>query len=206
MFIHIEGNIGAGKSTLLRFLGENIPCNTSQEPVQEWMNLKDGDKNLLDKFYNDIPRWSFAFQMNCFITRAHNVKKLPSEELNFIERSILSDRIFAKNCFENGTMEKIEYDIYTRWSNWLKDEICEKIDAIIYLRSTPNVSMERINKRSRQSEDLIPYEYINQLHLLHDDWLDNEDKIPILFLDADNLKFDNNLVETVKKWVKEIEK
>ena len=56
MNIHIEGNIGAGKSTFLRFIQENFECNTSQEPVKEWMNLNDGQENILDKFYKNIPR------------------------------------------------------------------------------------------------------------------------------------------------------
>lgn len=203
MNIHIEGNIGAGKSTFLRFIEEKTNIATSQEPVSEWMNIKGEDgKNLLESFYEDIPRWSFAFQMNCFISRVHNVKKMPKTGVNFIERSILSDKIFAKNCFENNTMTKIEFDIYTRWSEWLKDKLCDNIDGIIYLRTTPDVSNERIKKRSRDGESDIPMEYLEQLHNHHDEWLLNEKEIPVLVLDANTIKYDENLIKTIRNFVK----
>ena len=143
MNIHVEGNIGAGKSTFLRFIEDNFECNVSQEPVNEWMKLTDGNENILDKFYKDIDRWSFAFQMNCFISRTHQTKKMPKHGVNFIERSIFSDRIFAQNCFQSGRMNPIEMKIYSKWSEWLATELCDKVDAVIYLRSSPEVSHER---------------------------------------------------------------
>lgn len=191
MNIHVEGNIGAGKSTLLKYLKNNFDCNISQEPVEEWMKLRDGDENILDKFYKDIDRWSFAFQMNCFISRTHQVKQLPRNQVNFIERSIFSDRIFAINCYNSGKMNKIEFDVYERWSKWLASELCDKIDAIIYLRSTPEVSAERIKERSRKSEDEIPIEYLNELHRLHDEWLMNKKDVPVLILDADTINYNS---------------
>ena len=191
MNIHIEGNIGAGKSTMLEYLKKNIVCNISQEPVKEWLNLSDGHDNILEKFYNDIDRWSFAFQMNCFISRTHQLKHLPKGELNFIERSIYSDRIFALNCYNNGNMNKIEFAIYDRWSNWLLDELCEKVDAIIYLRSSPEISAERIKERSRNSESEIPIEYLRKLHKLHDEWLINKKDIPVFIVDADTVNYNN---------------
>lgn len=190
MNIHIEGNIGAGKSTFLEFIKNNFECNVSQEPVKEWMSLTDGEHNILDKFYKDIPRWSFAFQMNCFISRTHQTKKLPKGQINFIERSIHSDRIFANNCFQSGNMNPIEMKIYAKWSRWLEKEICDPIDRIIYLRSSPEVSYERIKQRSREGEECIPIEYLRELHRLHDEWLENTD-IPVYVLDADNLNYDD---------------
>lgn len=150
--------------------------------------------NILDNFYNDIDRWSFAFQMNCFISRTHQVKQLPKGKLNFIERSIYSDRLFAVNCYNSGNMNKIEFDIYERWSKWLLNELCEKVDAIIYLRSTPEVSAKRIKERSRHSENEIPIEYLRELHSLHDEWLINKKDIPVLILDADTVNYNNKRI------------
>ena len=198
MNIHVEGNIGAGKSTLIKFIGENFECNTSQEPVDSWLSLRDGDKSILDKFYEDQKRWSFAFQMNCFISRSNQVKALPKQGRNFIERSIYSDKIFASNCFANGMMDPIEMQIYSNWSNWLEYELCPKVDAIIYLRSTPEVSYDRIKQRSRTGESDIPLEYLQQLHELHDQWLTTTD-IPVLTIDADTLEYDHELHGIISK-------
>jgi len=192
MNIHIEGNIGAGKSTLLNFIKENIECNISQEPVDEWEKI-----NLLDNFYKDISRWSFTFQMNCFISRTQKVDNLP-EGVNIIERSIMSDRIFAKNCYKNDQMTKIEYDIYLKWSKWLYEKLSKKIKNIIYLRSTPQVSYERIKMRNRNGESDIPLEYLEQIHKLHDEWLLDNDDINILVIDADNLIYDKDIIDVIK--------
>jgi len=152
---------------------------------------------LLDKFYKNIDRWSFAFQMNCFISRAHQVDKLP-EGINFIERSILSDNIFAANCYENGNMDKLEYEIYGKWSKWLYNKVCKEVKNVIYLRSTPEVSYERIKKRNRDSEDEIPLEYLRDLHKLHDDWLIDNENINVLVIDADKLILDDNIIDLLK--------
>ena len=63
----------------------------------------------------------------------------------------------------------------------------------LYLRSTPEVSAERIKERSRKREDEIPIEYLRELHRLHDEWLlDNKD-IPILILDADTINYNSKI-------------
>lgn len=203
MNIHVEGNIGVGKSTFLRFIEKATDIKISQEPVNEWMDTN--GTNLLEKFYNDIDRWSFAFQMNCFITRAHNVDHLPSDGINMIERSILSDRLFAMNCYKSGNMEKVEFDIYTRWSNWLRDRLCKKIDAIVYLRAKPETCHARIAKRARKSEDLIPIGYLRELHDLHEEWLMSpENKIPVFVIDTDNITYSEETAEELMSWIKNL--
>ena len=204
MNIHIEGNIGAGKSTLLNFIKDHIECNISQEPVNEWIKLVDKKgTNILDHFYQDIDKWSFAFQMNCFISRTHQLKQLKGQKYNFIERSIMSDKIFAQNCYESGQMHDIEFQIYEKWSNWLREELCDKIDAVIYLRSTPEVSAERIKKRNREEEN-IPLEYLIKLHQYHDNWLMKKTDTPVLVLDADNITFDETTINTIRDFINQL--
>ena len=203
MNIHIEGNIGAGKTTFLEFISKHFDCYISKEPVEEWMSLMDGNKNILDKFYEDINRWSFAFQMNCFISRIHQTNKVPKTGVNFIERSIHSDKIFASQCYEMGNMNPIEITIYNNWSSWLEFELGNKIDAIIYLRSTPEVSARRIKERARGAESSIDIEYLENLHKRHDYWLQNTD-IKVYTIDADNLDYsDPGLFHVIKNIIKE---
>ena len=77
MIIYIEGNIGTGKTTLLEIIKTYFPNKNNTviyEPVDQWKLVKDEHGvNLLDKFYSDIQKWSFAFQMNSFISRIHRV-------------------------------------------------------------------------------------------------------------------------------------
>ena len=190
--IYIEGNIGSGKTTFLDFLKsqENNPFNIIYEPVDEWTSIKDDSgKNLLEHFYEDQNKWSFAFQINSFISRVNRIDTVTKEHnsnINIIERSVYTDKeCFAKNCFETGKMTAIEYNIYCRWHQLLCDNFSIKPRAFIYLRTDPNVSHERIIKRNRGGEDGIPIEYLTLLHNLHDNWLINEKEngIPVLIID-----------------------
>ena len=82
--VYIEGNIGTGKSTFVDLLqnhikefekNERYQPKLIQEPVDEWMTTFDADgKNILERFYEDQDRWSFTFQMNSFISRAHRIQ------------------------------------------------------------------------------------------------------------------------------------
>ena len=69
----------------------------------------------------------FGFQMNSFISRIKKIEDCKAKNsIAFIERSVYTDRYcFAKNCFESGKMNKIEYDIYCRWHDWL----CKSFDV-----------------------------------------------------------------------------
>ena len=188
--IYIEGNIGTGKTTFLRFLETLFKTDDYSfifEPVDQWTNLTDSDGiNLLENFYKDQDKWSFAFQMNSFISRIQKIQN-DSKKVKFIERSVYTDRnCFAKNCYESGKMNKIEYDIYTRWHDWLCKEFKVKPSAFIYLKTDPTVSLERIQKRSRQGEGGIPIDYLDKLDSLHNSWMDDEiaNGVPVLILDV----------------------
>ena len=130
MKFFIEGNIGSGKTTLVNYLKsleifkeKNI--NTVLEPVEEWKSFKDSeDKNLLEYFYSDPKRWSYLFQMNAFITRGKLIEE--QDGILLMERSVYSDRnVFAKNCYEKGLINEIEWKTYVNWFDWLSKIKCK---------------------------------------------------------------------------------
>lgn len=59
-----------------------------------------------------------------------------------------------------------------------------KLDAIIYLRTTPEIAFERVKKRNRPEEVEISLEYITLLHTLYEKWIPSITSINILTLDA----------------------
>ena len=198
MLIYIEGNIGSGKSTFVRLLQNYLSKFATkpilvQEPVDEWMETRDSDgSNILEKFYSDLTRWSFTFQMNSFISRAHKIQKerIPANNWDpfmLVERSIYTDRYcFAVNCFKSGQMTQMEYDIYCKWNDWLSKEFNLRPDGYIYLKCDPSINTTRISKRSRDGEAAIPQEYLESLHQRHEDWMETETKngIPVLAIDV----------------------
>ena len=72
IIISIEGNIGSGKSTLLEELRLKYKDNSNiiflKEPVEEWETIKDEKGiTMLENFYADQAKYSFAFQMMAYI-------------------------------------------------------------------------------------------------------------------------------------------
>ena len=189
MNIYVEGNIGSGKSTFIDIFSKELSHKQNYsfitEPVDEWLKQCDENgKNILERFYDDQHKWSYAFQMNSFISRIHRIEQNRSN-INIIERSVFTDRhCFAKNCYESGKMNKIEYDIYCKWSDWLVDTFDINPTGYIYLHVSPEICCDRINNRSREGEGGIPVEYLQNLHDNHEEWLYKINKnVPVLTLD-----------------------
>ncbi len=189
----VEGNIGIGKSSFLKLITERLDCQVVFEPHEKWQNIgKSG--NLLQKFYEDTPRWAYTFQSYAFLSRVmqqeEQVLRSHHEHLVF-ERSVFSDlHCFAKNCFELGTMTELEWDLYQEWFSWLVGHHVIIPAGFIYLRGTPEVCMARLKQRNRHEEVGVPLSYLELLHQKHEDWLihkkgvaDNLINVPVLTLD-----------------------
>ena len=185
MLISIEGNIGSGKSTLVEYLKSIGTYVFVDEPVNEWLAIKDKDgSNALECFYNNQKENAFCFQILAYITRLKKlmdkIKENPSEVVIITERSIETDRnVFAKMLYEDGFLSSIEWETYNYWFNTFKET--SKVDLIIYIKTSPEKCLERINKRNRSEEMNIKLDYLVKCNKFHDDWLseNNQNKITI---------------------------
>jgi deoxyadenosine/deoxycytidine kinase len=185
IIIAIEGNIGTGKSTFVDLLKTKYTDQSLlekqviflQEPVNQWETIVDADGvSILEKFYADQKTWSFAFQMMAYISRLSLLKKTIKENPNaviFTERSLFTDKnVFAKMLHDDGMINTIEYQIYTKWFNDFIEDI--PLYGVVYLQSSPEICFERVKKRSRKGET-IPLEYLTKCHNYHDNWIMNSD-------------------------------
>ena len=173
--ISIEGNIGTGKTTFLQTLREHFKNREDicflDEPVDLWMNFKDQEGNILEHYYKDQKKYGFQFQMMAYISRLTILKKaLENPQYKFIisERSLFTDKhIFCKMLYDDGIIEEIGNQIYNMW---FEEFITFSSFVPVYLRTTPEVSFERVQIRSRQGET-IPLEYLQKCHNYHEAWL-----------------------------------
>lgn len=187
IIISIDGNIGAGKSTILKRLKQEHPeFHYIDEPVDLWTTLEDENKNsLLKLYYNDKKRWSFTFQNYVLITRMlHTIDKIESwkkeceedkekckNRIFITERFIDTDfNIFTKMLFDDGFINKMEWDIYNNWYNFLTNKY--KLNYVIYLNISPETCKERINKRARGGEENITLEFLEKIDFYHKEWFE----------------------------------
>lgn len=203
--IFLEGNIGVGKSTFLAILGQRFDFDIIFEPTDKWQQVST-EGNLLDLFYKDTKRWAYTFQSYAFISRIKTHldqnKKISTRSLQIFERSVYCDRFcFAKNCFENGLMSELEWNIYKEWFSWIVPTYAPEPSGFIYLRALPDVCYQRLKKRNRTEESTVSLAYLNTLHTKHDDWLIHKKETlnflstpPVLTLDC-NYDFEHNKVQ-----------
>lgn len=190
IILSIDGNIGSGKSTVVKNIKANFSnfCSENnhnfkicflEEPVELWESIVDTEskENIIEKFYKDNEKYSFAFQMMAYISRLSLLKKAINENYDIIitERSIYTDRnVFAKMLFLEKKMSSIEWHIYNAWFDEFSS-LCRNI-KIIYIRTSPEICDSRIKNRARKGET-IPFEYLQKCHYYHDSWLNNQEKI-----------------------------
>ncbi|XP_009949900.1 PREDICTED: deoxyguanosine kinase, mitochondrial, partial [Leptosomus discolor] len=111
---------------------------------------------LLQMMYQEPARWSYTFQTFSCISRLKAMLEPPPEQLpstphpvQVFERSVYSDRyIFAKNLFEAGHLQPLEWAIYQDWT-----------------------CLERLRRRARSEEGGVQLGYLQQLHAQHERWL-----------------------------------
>ena len=217
IIISIEGNIGSGKSTLLENLRSHYKDNPNviflKEPVDEWATIKDEKGiTMLEKFYQDQTKYSFAFQMMAYISRLNILKKTveiirqtssTNKKIIITERSLYTDKmVFAQMLYDSGKMESIEFQVYLKWFDSFIEEF--PVSKIIYVKTNPEICHYRITKRSRQGENIIPLEYLDNCDTYHEKMLcSNTICKSQLLLDGNKDIYDNEC--ELKNWILKIE-
>jgi len=189
----VEANIGACKTTLLTSLKKQ-GYTVFEEPLDVWKTRycdKNGT-NILGRFYEDMGRWSFDFEVMAFVTRKRQLLNALSDPsmVVIIERSLYTDRrTFALNLYRNGLLDEIQWRIYDDFF-WSMMEEVERYFAqadcyYLYVDVAPEVCWERKNKRDRKEEKAMMPTYLTHLDKTLKDWLNDADtEFPVLTIDG----------------------
>jgi len=178
----VEGNIGCGKSTLLKQLQANGYI-VLQEPV------KNSWYKYLPLLYSESTRWACTFQFEVlhWFNTIQNVivpeliKNKTNNKPIIIERSPQTGfYVFLKNLYETKTVNEWEVSIIRRFY----DIAAFRPEGTIYLQVPADTCCGRIEKRNRNSEDLIPTELIIDLHKKHEESWANNDNDKIYCIDS----------------------
>ena len=214
--VSIEGNIGSGKSTLL----ENLKKQYSNrkhiiflpEPVDDWAQIKDNEGNtMLKKFYANQEKYSFAFQIMAYISRLKILRQTIKDIINnseyqyiiITERSLYTDKhVFAKMLYDQGKIEDVCYQIYL---NLFEEFVSDfPISYFVYVNTNSEKCYERIHKRARDGEEVIPLTYLTDCHNYHEEFLDDNTRIQglKLILNGNVDIYENKII--LKEWLTQI--
>ena len=207
----LEGNIGAGKSTFLKLVAKHFRHITiALEPMHNWQDKIYG-QSLLANFYQDPKRWAYTLEILAMICRVreHMAEQEHPNPYKITERSIYSGHYcFAKNDFEHGFMNRMEWNVYNQWFDLLIPGKCKSPRGFIYLSVDPKVAHQRIKRRNRVAEKQITLTYLKQVHAKHEEFLvrkegvlDELKEVPLLILDC-NKEFENDPIEFGKHLAK----
>lgn len=230
IIISIEGNIGTGKSTIINYLKQKFQTETSnivflKEPVDIWESIKDeSGQTVIQKFYGDQQRYAFMFQVMAYISRLTMIREAirenPNANVFIVERSLNADKnIFVQMLHDDGKIDKMEYDIYNRWYSEFINEY--RVDGIIYLDTSPELCLERINQRKRPGEEGILIDYLQRCYTYHSRWFGDipdrpQDSImyhvwsdnytlSLLHINSDKVvSYENGGDDTAKMWFSDI--
>ncbi|XP_030060350.1 thymidine kinase 2, mitochondrial isoform X2 [Microcaecilia unicolor] len=187
--ISIEGNIASGKTTCLEYFAKTTNLEVLEEPVAKWRNIR--GHNPLGLMYQDSARWGITLQTYIQLTMLERHTRSSRSPMRMMERSIHSAKyIFVENLYRSGKMPEVDYAVLTEWFNWIVENIDISVDLIVYLRTSPETCYKRLKKRCREEEKLIPMEYLEAIHHLHEEWLIQQNSFPVpapvLVIKADN--------------------
>jgi len=199
VIVSVEAAIASGKSTLLGLVEKELGMSVYvvQEPVLEWQAI-DGnpEHNILDKFYQDSSRWGYSFQAYVFLTRVRAVEnaieflrkegRLETTAI-LVERSYLTDKeTFGSILLENGSITGVEWAMYESWWNWLIKKT-PLFSGHIYMRTSVDTVMQRLNKRNRGEESGVSLDYQSKLITKHEQWVARQQakNTPLLIVNAD---------------------
>ena len=215
--VSIEGNIGSGKSTLLENLRKQY-ANCKHiiflpEPVDDWEKIKDNEGNtMLKKFYANQEKYSFAFQIMAYISRLTIFRKTvkdikdnnnTNKYIIITERSLYTDKhVFAKMLYDQGKIEDVCYQIYLNLFEEFVNDF--PISNVVYVNTNPEKCYERIHKRARDGEEVIPLTYLTDCHHYHEEFLDENTGIKSskLILNGNTDIYENDNI--IQKWLTQI--
>lgn len=178
-FVGIAGNIGVGKTTFTKIIADHFNWKPYFESV--------ADNPYLTDFYGDMKRWSFNLQIYFLHHRFRMQSAIVHDVSGAIQdRTIYEDvEIFAKNLHLLGHMDDRDWQNYRHLFE-LMTSYLRKPDLIIYLKASTDTLITRIKGRDRDFEKSIDPEYLHQLNISYDKWVNSLSDIPVKTIDTNH--------------------
>lgn len=158
--IVVDGVTGVGKSSLVKILCEEFMLKPFSEMFED-------QNRLLHKFFHDRPKWAFPMQTNFLTNRFKQYRQAMKVGNAVMDRSIYSDKIFARMYLEYGYMLPEEYAVYNNLLHTMLEHV-NPPKLLVYLRVGTDEAIRRIHKRGREDEIEVEREYWDTLNKFYE--------------------------------------
>jgi deoxyadenosine/deoxycytidine kinase len=164
---------------------------------------------MLKKFYANQQKYSFTFQIMAYISRLKILRKTlkdinhTNQYIIITERSLYTDKhVFAKMLYDQGKIEDVCYQVYLNLFEEFVNDF--PVSYVVYVNTNPEKCYNRIHKRARDGEEVIPLAYLTDCHNYHEEFLDENKGIQSI-----KLKLNGNVdiyenKQIVDEWLNQI--
>ena len=181
-YIAIEGPIGVGKTSLAKLLSKRLSAKLILEKFEE--------NPFLSEFYDDPTR--FAFQTQLFFLLQRYQQQQDIRQVDMFHNLLISDYMFIKDrLFASLNLDDKEMNLYDSIANMMERNVINP-DLIIYLQADTATLMKNIDKRGRNFESNISYEYINELNEIYTEYFFRYNDTPLVIINTNNIDFVHN--------------
>lgn len=182
-YVVVEGTIGAGKTTLSTMLARDYNAELVLERF--------ADNPFLEKFYKDPVHYAFPVEMTFLMDRYQQLRNLLTARDLFTD-FVLGD-YFIDKCllFSKNNLSQDEFALFKKVFDTISGFL-PKPDLILYLYTNPDRLLKQIAKRNRDFEKDITKEYLSDIQEKYLTHFRENQQIPILLLDTENVDFVEN--------------
>jgi len=194
------GTIGSGKTTAARLIAKELKFQLVEENF--------GENAFLPRFYKDMKRWAFHSQTFFLMEKITQMLETPKllEKWPVVQDTPIQQDAFsyAKAQHVLGNIDDAEWKLYQKIYKSF-EQYFPKPTCIVFLETSIDSIVERIEKRGRGYEQKIPQSYLELLDMLNHKWLSENKNIPVLVLKTDGLNIvtskvaQQNLIHAVRK-------
>jgi len=182
----IEGNISSGKTEFIKYLEKKYGemFEIVHEPLHIWKAYGSNRVNMLEKLYSNLKQNAYAFQLMAQCTRLDICITPCKKKIRICERGLESVvDIFSKMLYSSGYLNDTQLQHLSSIEKYYHGLLKCEPNLIIYLKTHPKIAFTRMKHRARSEETSLSFEYINQLHLMYEQWLDKNKNV--LVVDGD---------------------
>ena len=181
-YIAIEGPIGVGKTSLAELLSKELGARLVIEDFE--------DNPFLPDFYNDPERFGFQTQLFFLLQRYRQQQDL--RQVDMFQKLLITDYMFVKDrLFASLNLGDKEMHLYDTVASLLERNII-KPDLVIYLQADTDVLMKNIEKRGRNMERNVTWEYIDALNQVYTEYFFRYQDTPLVIINTNNIDFVEN--------------